>query len=118
VKAVSIEKYLLPDPMITSASQYRASAVEVLALLCAWLRSPKDLMSLSTKYARCAATLSEIINDTAAHIWDHWKHLLDWDFLGIVSPEWLQTYADAIADYGLPCHSVIRFIDCTIHKTC
>jgi len=35
-------------------------------------------MSLSTKYARCVAALSEIINDTAAHIWDHWKHLLNW----------------------------------------
>ena len=40
------------------------------------------------------------------------------DFLGIVSPEQLQTYADAIADYGLPCHSIIGFIDCMICKTC
>ena len=55
----------LPNPMITSASQYRASAVEALALLCTQLRSPEDLMSLSTKYAWCATVLLEIINDTA-----------------------------------------------------
>ena len=108
----------LPEPLITSKSGYRASHIEALCLPCARLRSPEDLMSLTTKYEWSATAISKIINDTASHIYKAWSHLLQWDHVSTLSPIMLQTYADTLAAFRVPCKNVIRFIDCTICKTC
>ena len=70
-------------------------------------------MSLTTKYAWSATAISEIINDTASHIYKAWSHLLQWDHVSTLSPVMLQTYADTLAMFGAPCKNVIGFIDCT-----
>ena len=75
-------------------------------------------MSLTTKYTWSATAISEIINDTASHIYKAWSHLLQWDHVSTLSPVMLQTYADTLTVFGAPCKNVIGFIDCTIHKTC
>ena len=108
----------LPVPLITSKSGYRASCIEALWLLCAWLRSPEDLMSLTTKYEWSATAISKIINDTASHIYKAWSHLLQWDYVSTLSPVMLQTYTDTLTMFGVPCKNIIGFIHCTICKTC
>ena len=75
-------------------------------------------MSLTTKYEQSATAISEIINDTASHIYKAWSHLLQWDHVSTLSPVMLQTYADTLVMFGAPCKNIIGFIDCTIRKTC
>ncbi|KAF8573138.1 hypothetical protein K439DRAFT_1399888, partial [Ramaria rubella] len=108
---------LLPDLLITRRG-YRASAVECVGLLCAHLRSLEDQWSLATKYARPQLAISEIMNETASYVNARWKHLLEWDDQGIVSPTALQSYADALYGFSAPSHSLFGFIDCTIRQTC
>ncbi|KAF8592318.1 hypothetical protein K439DRAFT_1643775 [Ramaria rubella] len=107
----------LPDPLIM-AHRYRASALECIALLCAWLRSPEDQWGLATKYACPQSAISEITNETARYINDHWSHFLDWDNTGVVHPSRLHAYATALAEFGAPMTTVFGFINCTIHPTC
>ncbi|KAF8484362.1 hypothetical protein JB92DRAFT_2575873, partial [Gautieria morchelliformis] len=107
----------LPGPLITR-SGYRATALESLALLCAWLRSPEDLWSLATKYAQPQLAISQIVNETASFINSRWGHLLDWDHEGLLGPANLRMYADALHAFSTPTHSVFGFIDCTIRQTC
>jgi hypothetical protein len=107
----------LPNPLIT-ATGYRTSTLECIRLLCARLRSPEDQWSLSTKYARPQCAISEITNETAAHINTRWSHLLSWDRDGVMSPEALQRYAHALEDFNAPTSSIALFIDCTIRQTC
>ncbi|KAF8585008.1 hypothetical protein K439DRAFT_1646796 [Ramaria rubella] len=107
----------LPDPLIT-AHRYHASALECIALLCARLRSPEDQWGLATKYARPQSAISEITNETARYINDHWSHLLDWDNTGVVHPSRLRAYATTLAEFGAPMTTVFRFINCTIHPMC
>lgn len=73
---------------------------------------------MTTKYARSASAISEIINKVAQHIEDLWGYLLDWDSEGIVSPAALQEYANALTDFGAPGNSIFGCIDCTIRQTC
>jgi nuclease HARBI1 len=107
----------IPNPLVTSAG-YSAFAIECLGLLCARLRSPEDQWSLSTKYSRPQSAISEITNETASYINQRWSHLLGWDREGVVSPDALRIYADALAAFGMPSSSIALFIDCTIRQTC
>ncbi|KAF8574357.1 hypothetical protein K439DRAFT_1624386 [Ramaria rubella] len=107
---------LLPDPLITHRG-YRAPAIECISLLCDRLHMPDDQWSLSTKYACPQSAISDIIT-TASFVDYTWRHLLDWDDKGVVSPECLQTYTDSLHAFGAPSHSLFGFIDCTIWQTC
>src|SRR5882724_9482515 len=107
----------LPNPLITECG-YHAPAIEAMGLICAKLHSPEDQWSLSTKYVCPQSVISEIMNETASYINTHWAHLLFWDNHGIVSPEALHKYADALTNFGAPTSSVSLFIDCTIHQMC
>ena len=107
----------LPDPLLTSGG-YHATSLESLALLCVHLRSPDTQWALVNKYTCSQSTISEIISETATFINKHWDSLLDWDAGGLVHPQRLQEYADALQEFGAPCNTVISFIDCTIQPTC
>jgi hypothetical protein len=107
----------LADPLITKG-RYNSIPLESLCLLCARLRSPEDLWSLATKYARPPAAISQIVNETASFINSRWGRLLQWDHDGILSPEKLKGYAAALHRFGAPTHTVCGFIDCTIQRTC
>ncbi|KAF8517096.1 hypothetical protein JB92DRAFT_2547751, partial [Gautieria morchelliformis] len=112
----------LLKPLITAAgsraSPLEAILIRVISLLCARLQSPEDQWSLSTKYHRPQSTISQITNETASFINARWGFLLDWDRHGLLSPEKLGEYADALYNFGAPCRSVFGFIDCTIRQTC
>ncbi|KAF8582037.1 hypothetical protein K439DRAFT_1618613 [Ramaria rubella] len=108
---------LLLDPLITCRG-YQAPAIECISLLCARLRTPNDQWSLSTKYVHLQSAISEIMNEMALFVDYTWRHLLDWDDKGVVSPECLQTYADSFHAFGAPSHSLFGFIGCTIWQTC
>ena len=107
----------LPEPLITRTG-YKSSAIESLGLLCARLRSPEDLWSLSLKYARPPSAISEITNETATFIDATWGHLLNWDHEVLVSPAQLRIYAHALNRHGAPSQTVFGFLDCTIRRTC
>ena len=110
----------LPAPLITKCG-YHATPLEALGLLCAWLRSPEDQWSLSTKYRCPQSAISEITNETADYINTRWEHLLHWDDTGVLSPANLQKYANALQDLG---HrhsqslgfSIVQFDKCAIQE--
>ena len=54
----------------------------------------------------------------ADYINTRWEHLLHWDDTGVLSPENLQKYANALQDFGAPTRSIFGFLDCTIQQTC
>ena len=107
----------LPDPLLTLGG-YCAISLESLALLCAHLWSPDTQWALVNKYACLQSAISEIISETAMFINKHWGSFLDWDAVGLVHPQRLQEYADALQEFGAPCNTVIGFINCTIQPMC
>ncbi|KAJ7601663.1 hypothetical protein DFH06DRAFT_941608, partial [Mycena polygramma] len=107
----------IPD-RIRTASGHVFEGVEALALLCARFRSAGDIYELVTKYDRSQSAISEVVNYLSCYLDDRWAHLLDFDYEGILSPENLETYAEAIHAYGAPLDSVWGFIDCTIRQMC
>ncbi|KIJ31352.1 hypothetical protein M422DRAFT_149489 [Sphaerobolus stellatus SS14] len=107
----------IPNPFITRSGS-RFTDVEALCLLLARLRMAEDQFSLSTKYDRCQAGISEITNELSVWIEKKWGHLLDWDEHGLMHPDRLREYADAFNEYGVPCRSLVALIDCTIRPTC
>ncbi|KAF8579686.1 hypothetical protein K439DRAFT_1654528 [Ramaria rubella] len=106
----------LPNPLITKCG-YHASVLESFALLCAHLHSPNTQWALVCKYNRPQSAVSEIVNETASFINNHWGHLLDWDGLGLLHPQHLHEYAGALHDFGAPCQTIFGFIDCTIRPS-
>ncbi|KAF8582429.1 hypothetical protein K439DRAFT_1647605 [Ramaria rubella] len=96
----------LPNPLITKRG-YCASALESFALLCAHLRSPNTQWALVCKYNRPQSAVSEIVNETASFINNHWGHLLDWDGSGLLHPQRLHEYAGALHDFGAPCQTIL-----------
>ena len=107
----------LPDPLLTLGG-YHVTSLESLALLCAHLWSPDTQWALVNKYAYFQSAISDTISDIAMFIDKHWGSLLDWDASGLVHPQRLQEYADALQEFGAPCNTVIGFIDWTIQPTC
>jgi hypothetical protein len=103
----------LPDPLITSTS-FCSDPIESIGLLCACLRSPEDQWSLATMYACPQSAISEIITTTAGFINKWLGFLLRWDADGILSPNMLCHYADALYAHGAPTLSLYSFINCTI----
>ncbi|KAF8573009.1 hypothetical protein K439DRAFT_1376765 [Ramaria rubella] len=107
----------LPNPLIMKRG-YHASALESFALLCAHLCSPDTQWALVSKYDRPQSAVSEIINETTCFINNHLGHLLDWDGSGLLHPNRLHEYADALHAFGAPCKTIFGFINCTICLTC
>ncbi|KAJ7087370.1 hypothetical protein B0H15DRAFT_736152, partial [Mycena belliarum] len=103
---------------IKTASGHVFSRIEALTLLCARFRSAGDIYEIVTKYDRAQSAISEIINYLCCYLDDRWAHLLDFDHKGILSPENLAIYAEAIHAYGAPLNSVWGFLDCTIQQMC
>ncbi|KAF8577638.1 hypothetical protein K439DRAFT_1621951 [Ramaria rubella] len=71
-----------------------------------------------SKYDHPQSVVLEIINETACFVNNHWGHLLDWDGSGLLHPNRLHEYADALHAFGVPCKTIFGFIDCTICPTC
>ena len=74
--------------------------------------------TLVNKYAHSQSAISEIISETATFIDKCWGSLLDWDAGGLVHPQRLWEYADALQEFGALCNTVFSFIDCTIQPMC
>ncbi|KIJ22561.1 hypothetical protein M422DRAFT_197030 [Sphaerobolus stellatus SS14] len=112
-----VDALQIPDPFITR-SRYRLPAIEALCLLCARLRSSGDQYALSTYFLRPQCTISEIVNELSDYLNQTWSHLLHWDDKGLMHPDNLRKYADALVAYGIPVPTVFGLIDCTIRQTC
>ncbi|KIK53801.1 hypothetical protein GYMLUDRAFT_178437, partial [Collybiopsis luxurians FD-317 M1] len=87
-------------------------------LLLSRFRSGHDLYDLVANYDRNITAISEIINELVIWLDIQWKHLLDCDSDGILHPNQLLSYANAISVHGSPLENCIGFINCTIRKTC
>ncbi|KAJ7194177.1 hypothetical protein GGX14DRAFT_336107, partial [Mycena pura] len=103
----------IPNPFRT-VSSYSFSAIEALCLLLARFKTAGDIYDLTMQYDRGASAISEIVNELTIFLDGRWKHLLDFDSGGILSPTAMQEYADAIHEAGAPVDSIWGFIDCTI----
>ncbi|KIJ36873.1 hypothetical protein M422DRAFT_106643, partial [Sphaerobolus stellatus SS14] len=115
--AAIIKAMDIPDPFITRDG-HRFSSLEAFCLLCARLRMGEDQYSLSTKYGRSQAAISQITNELAVWMEWRWEHLLGWDEDGIMHPNRLLEYAAAFHGFGVPSATIIALIDVTIHATC
>ncbi|KIJ33673.1 hypothetical protein M422DRAFT_100084, partial [Sphaerobolus stellatus SS14] len=80
-----INTFEIPDPFCTNTG-HCFPAIEAFGMLCARFRMPKDQYSLSTKYGRSQAAISELVNDLSKYITKTWEHLLLWDDKGVMHP--------------------------------
>ena len=107
----------VPDPFITqNGSSF--TAVEALSLLLLRMRSNRNLYDLVQNFDRSLAAISEVVNELLSFLEARWSHLLGLDTDGILHPNRLQSYADAIYDAGAPLDTVWGFIDCTLRRVC
>lgn len=107
----------IPDPVITQGGS-SFTAVEALSLLLLRMRSNRNLYDLVQTYDRSLAAISEVVNELLGFLEARWSHLLGLDIDGILHPDCLQSYADAIYDAGAPLDTVWGFIDCTLRRVC
>nr|GAT45576.1 predicted protein [Mycena chlorophos] len=112
-----VEVLDIPQPFKTQ-NRCSFSDIEALCLLLARFRTAGDQFSLSIQYGRPQAAVSQVVNELCAYLDDRWAHLLDFDTSGVLAPESLQQYADAIYEAGAPLDSIWGFIDCTIRPVC
>ncbi|KAF7965647.1 hypothetical protein HWV62_42420 [Athelia sp. TMB] len=108
---------LIPDPFRTEAG-YSFPSIEALALLCAWFRSLGAEYILSANYNRSQSAISQLVNELVLYFDATWRHLLDFDHTGLLSPQNLARYADALRRAGVPEVLIWGFIDCTIRQIC
>ena len=104
--------------MLITCSRFRLSGIEGLCLPPARFRSPEDHYDLSMQYDRPQSAISEIVNELCTYLDGRWGHLLDFDRDGILSPEQLERYADAIHQASAPLDSIWGFLDCMIRCMC
>ncbi|KAJ3777094.1 hypothetical protein FB446DRAFT_611863, partial [Lentinula raphanica] len=109
----------IPDPFKTQ-NRYSFSAVEALALLLARFRTGTDQFELTSRYNWSQSSLSELLNELIEYLDERWAHLLDCDSEegGILHPDKLVSYADAITASGAPLENCFAFLDCTIRRIC
>ncbi|KAJ3752078.1 hypothetical protein EV360DRAFT_26278, partial [Lentinula raphanica] len=107
----------LPE-LIRTRSRYTYTSVEALGLLLLRFRHGTDEFELSTRYNRSQSAISEILTWMVRFLDERWKHLLDCDQEGILHPDKLVTYANAITGLGSPLKNCIAFLDCTIRRVC
>ncbi|KAF7328087.1 DDE Tnp4 domain-containing protein [Mycena kentingensis (nom. inval.)] len=70
--------------------------------------------ALGLLLARFRGAISEVVNELAMFLDTEWGHLLNFDTEGVLSPESLQEYGDALQSSGVPSDAIWGFIDCTI----
>lgn len=99
---------------IKTSNGYSFEGIEALCLLCGRFRTAGDIYELTAKYNRSQSAISECINALVVILDDQWRHLLDYDTQGVLHPQALAEYADAIRQAGAPANTVWGFIDCTI----
>ncbi|KAF7982842.1 hypothetical protein HWV62_25806 [Athelia sp. TMB] len=107
----------IPDPFITEAG-HSFPSIEALTLLCARFRSPGDEYMLSTIYDRSQSAISQLVNELALYLDATWRHLLDFDHTGLLSPQNLANYAEALHRAGVSEVLIWGFIDCMIRQIC
>lgn len=107
----------IPDGLSTS-NRYKFTAIEALCLLIARFRFAGDIYELTTRYDRAESAISEIVNDLVIFLDNKWSHLLEFDSCGLLSPERLERYADAVYQAGAPIRTIWGFIDCTLRHIC
>lgn len=103
---------------IKTSNGYSFEGIEALCLLCGRFRTAGDIYELTAKYNRSQSAISECINALVVILDDQWRHLLDYDTQGVLHPQALAEYADAIRQAGAPANTVWGFIDCTIRRIC
>ncbi|KAJ3817879.1 hypothetical protein F5880DRAFT_1454614, partial [Lentinula raphanica] len=109
----------IPDSFKTQ-NHYSFTAVEALALLLAQFRTGSDQFELTSRYNQSQSSLSELLNELNEYLNERWAHLLDCDSEvgGILHPDKLLSYADAITASGAPLENCFAFLDCTIQRIC
>ena len=76
------------------------------------------MYELTARYDRSQSSISECINGLVDILDSRWNHLLDFDTDGVLHPDALCSYADAIRKAGAPAQTIWGFIDCTIRRIC
>jgi hypothetical protein len=99
-------------------SRSKFCALEALCLLYARLKTAADEHDLAMKYDHSQSAISEVVNELIGFLDGHWKHLLDFDYHHLLSPENLAHYAQAISCAGTPLQTIWSFIDCTLKQMC
>lgn len=100
-----IQALEIPDGW-TTLSHYKFTAVKVLCLLIAHFWCANDIYELTTHYDHTKSAISEIINELVIFLNNKWSHLLEFDSDGLLAPEWLERYVDAIYQAGAPIRSI------------
>ncbi|KAF7331266.1 DDE Tnp4 domain-containing protein [Mycena kentingensis (nom. inval.)] len=103
----------IPERVVTQ-NGCSFTRIEALGLLLARFRSDADLLELTTRYDRSVGAISQVVNELAIFLDEKWSHLLEFDTNGVLSPDSLQEYGDALEASGVPSNSIWGFIDCTI----
>jgi hypothetical protein len=80
--------------------------------------SESDQYKLSAKIGRCQAVISSVVNELSIWLDRCWGWLLDCDHQGVMHPERLADYADAIHQFGAPFRTVIGSHDAMIRRCC
>lgn len=107
----------IPDPFITqNGSSF--TAVEAFGLLLLIMRSNRNLYDVVQNFDRSLAAISQVANELLSFLEARWSHLLGLDADGILHPDHLQSYADAVYGAGAPLDTVWGFIDCTLRRVC
>ncbi|KAJ4465915.1 hypothetical protein C8R41DRAFT_732377, partial [Lentinula lateritia] len=109
----------LTIPMIIKTkSGYKFPHVEALCLLLAQMRDSGDAYCMTMLYNQCQSLISEIFNELVIYIDRTWSPLLTFNTNGVLAPECLTEYAEAVHEYGAPLTGIWGFIDCTIRHIC
>ncbi|KAF8584504.1 hypothetical protein K439DRAFT_1616684 [Ramaria rubella] len=95
-----------------------SDGVKALALLCARCHTAGDQFNLSVRYMQSQSAISGVVNWMVLYLDEMWTHLLKWEHEGILTPERLSRYADAIYTQGAPTRMVFGWPDCTKFHIC
>lgn len=104
--------------IIKTKSGYKFPHVEALCLLLAQMRDSGDAYRMTMLYNRCQSSISEIFNELVIYVDRTWSPLLTFNTNGVLAPECLAEYAEAVHEYGAPLTGIWGFIDCTIRHIC
>ncbi|KIJ33508.1 hypothetical protein M422DRAFT_264439 [Sphaerobolus stellatus SS14] len=104
--------------IIITEHRYRFTGTEALGLLLARFRTGADQYQLQAMYGRSQSAISTIVNWLVKFLDEKWKHLLDWDYEHLLSPEKLRIYGQTLYNQGAPLDTVFGWPDCTKFFTC
>ncbi|KAJ3743844.1 hypothetical protein EV360DRAFT_20179, partial [Lentinula raphanica] len=107
VEIIRLRRILHIPSVIQTQNRYVFSGIEGLCLLLARMRDSGDQYRLHTIYDRSQSSISELFNELTELIDETWAHLLAFDTDGILAADNLETYAEAIHEYGAPLNSKI-----------